>query len=289
MKPGNLYRREFLLGDLLAAARKQNKNQFVEFQGLKSIELCRSPLFDFLAVNILRLKPDGMLDGGMVSAVHNVSPLVISNYEKNLILDDFTPLLFERLGSALFNDAVRPMEDWIDRPIYTNHCSIFDYYRVCEVAYSYPFHSNPKIVMFISTDNNRNFPAGLDENLVEYIFFPFYLGWLHVYRLIDAETLQHWLSLLAGMTLPRFRLLRSLFEPCTLSTKQLAESLELSPSAINRHLESSMENLMSISPYLQEKDGNINRLAELLKAYRFFEFAPSSIKRTLPKRSNQDW
>lgn len=289
MQLGNIYRSEFLLGDLIAATKKQDKDSFVSFQGQKSLELTRSPLFDFLAVNILRLKPDGSLDGELLGAVYNVSPLVIKSYEKNLYLDDFTPQLFGSLGSAVFNESVRPMDDWLDRPIYRSHCNFFDYHRVCEVAYSYPFHVNPKIVMFISVDKNRQFPTDLSEEIVEYIFFPFYLGWLHVYRLIDVHTLRHWLSLLVGMTLPRFRIIRALFEPCTLSTKQMANDLDLSTSAVNRHLENAMENLMRISPHLQEKDGNANRLAELLKAYRFFEFAPSSINRKFPKRDEIDW
>jgi len=285
MRSSPIYKPSFLTELLPACASSLDGDKFAEFQGKSLLEMVSSSFFDFLAVNAFHLKSTGFLDGSLTSFVYNVDQAVIPSYENNLLHDDFTPMLFGSPGTAMFNNAVRPMDDWETRPIYTEHCNLFDYGEVCEVAFSFPFHKHPKIVIFISKEPGQRFPYEISEEQVEYLFFPFYLGWLRVMGLVDQSTLLQWMRLLSGMTLARFRVLRSLFEPKPWNLKGSAMQLGLSDAAIYRHIEGAFEHLVKVEPTLQSGVGSANRLVELSKAYSFFSFAPGEIRRTLPRKT----
>lgn len=284
MRISPIYRSEFLLKDLVKRASSRDGDAFLNFQGNSLLQIMGNDLFDFMAVNTFYLRQNGTLDGGLTSSVFNAPKAVVESYERNILHDTFTPTLFAKTGTAVFNSAVKSMEEWEDSPIYTEHCSIFDFGVVCEVAYTFPFHRLPRIVIFMSKAPGAQFSAHLTEEEIEYIFFPFYLGWLRVFDLIDHETLDRWLQLLCGMSLARFRVLRSLFEPQPWNGKKRALELGVSDAAIYRHIEGAFEHLLTVDPELQNDNVSANRLVELTKAYYFFSFAPGEIKRSMPRK-----
>jgi hypothetical protein len=284
MKASVIYNSGFLLEDLYRAAIRRDRSAFVEFQlnALNQNE-CRLNA-EFLTVNILRLNEKCLLDGELTSAVANLDESVVDSYQKALFHDDFTPNTLFNPGVAVFNTAYRHMDDWIDHPIYTNHCNAFAHHWVLGVSYRYP-NQKPSFVAFDYIREKGNpFADDLTEEYAEYLSYPFYLGWLHIFGAICEDYLKDWLTLCAGISPARFRILRALAGQGIGKSSILATALHVKPGTIESHLNLAYENLLCIRPELENFSGNADRRLLLARAYRFFEYGSGNIDRPLPRR-----
>ena len=279
-----IYQSKFLLDDLLPAALTMNRNDFAEFQLSEINKLCPQFRSDFLTVNILHLNSKFILDGEITSAVARTPSDTILSYEQVLLHDTFTPLTFLNSGAALFNDSVREIDDWIDRPIYTEHCTPFDHHWVLGVSYRYPHHKKTFVAFDYIRAKGKPYPLELREEYVEYVSYPFYLCWLHVYGAICSETLRDWLTLCARMSEARFLVIRGIAGQGLTRAPDLSSALGLKPRTIHRHVEMTFENILSIEPEKQIFEGNADRVATIAHAYRFMRFGSGSASRQLPRR-----
>lgn len=280
-----IYQSKFLLGDLLPAVLTMDRNDFAEFQLNEINKLCPQFQSDFLTVNILHLNAKFLLDGEISSAVARTPSETITSYEKVLLHDSFTPLTFLNSGTALFNDAVREIDDWIDRPIYTEHCTPFDHHWVLGVSYSYPHHKKTFVAFDFIRAKGRPYPVTLREEYVEYISYPFYLGWLYLYGAICGETLREWLMLCSGMSEARFLVIRGIAGQGLTRANELSSALGVKPRTIHRHVEMTFENVLSLEPEKQVFEGNADRVATIARAYRFMQLGSGKAQRELPRRA----
>lgn len=288
MKCDPLYQKQFLIGELLPAALRKEPKEFTKFQ----IEQIRENIPKFqphkITVNILHLNDKNLPDGEISSTVANLPESVIDSYQKNLLHDSFTPITFSQTGSALFSEAVRSMQEWEDQLIYKNHCTPYGHYWVIGVSYQFPHHKKTFLAFDYMRDKGASFCSNLEEEYVEYISYPFYLAWLHIYNAICSDTLKEWLVLSAGMTEARFKIIRGIAGQGLPKAKFLAEHLNINPRTIHRHVENSFEQLLSLQPERQVYEGNADRISSIMKAYRFMEYGASNVKRILPKRQYFD-
>lgn len=284
MRGEDIYKNAFLVDELQRAATTMNRDQFVKFQ-VDSINcLGRNFHSDFLTVNILHLNDKFMLDGEITSAVAHTSQNTIDSYQRALIHDEFTPITFLHSGTALFNTSIRTMDEWIDHPIYTEHCTTYDLHWVLGISYRFPHHKTTFVAFDYIRAKGEPFSPDLTEEYVEYLSYPFYLAWLHIYGAICAETLKEWLTLCVGMTQPRFFVLRGIAGQGLTKAPMLADRFGLQPRTIHRHVENIFEQLLSREPELYKFEGNANRLTSIQQAYRFMEFGAGNASRVLPRR-----
>ncbi|MEP1206363.1 MAG: hypothetical protein ABJM29_17410 [Rhizobiaceae bacterium] len=284
MRTATIYQSRFLLKELYPAALKSSRSEFVQFHADAINQNCRQLTFDALTVNILRVNDKGLPDGDIVSAVAHVSESVVANYQKHLLLDQFTPITLAQPGTAVFIEAVRPIDHWENTEIYKKHCTPFDFYWVLGVSYIYPFHTTALVAFDYMRSKGDAYCNELSEFEVEYLSYPFYLGWLHQFGAIGPETLRQWLTLLADMPPARFRVIRGLAEPRAFNARTFAQSIGSTQNTVYRHLEHAFEELMVRDSDFIDLDGSINRILALSKAYRFFEFGTASSQRILPTR-----
>jgi len=288
MAASRLYSEKFLLNSLYRAAICKNADDFVRFQVDQINQNIPKFQSDFLTVNILHLNKKFMLDGEITSAVAHNSQNTINSYQRSLIHDEFTPISFLNAGTAMFNTAFRPMDDWIDQPIYRLHCTPYDHHWVLAVSYRFPHHKTTFIAFHYMRAKGTGFSEELSEEFVEYISYPFYLAWLHIYGAICADTLYEWLSLCAGMTEPRFHVVRAIAGQGLSNTQILAKNFGVSRSGIDKHITNSNEILLSQQPELQLSGShNNNRTLAIGKAYLFFQFGAGAVLRNLPRRPSQ--
>lgn len=279
-----IYQSRFLLNDLLPAALKMDRNDYAEFQLNEINKLCPQFQSDFLTVNILHLNAKFLLDGEITSAVARTPLDTITSYEKVLLHDSFTPLTFLNSGTAFFNDAVREIDDWIDQPIYTEHCTPFDHHWVLGVSYRYPHHKKTFVAFDYMRAKGEPYFSDLREEYVEYISYPFYLGWLHLYGAICSDTLRDWLVLCAGMSKARFLVIRGIAGEGITRAPDLSSALGLKSRTIHRHVEMTFDNILSVEPEKQIFEGNADRVATIARAYRFMQFGSGSARRQLPRK-----
>ncbi len=287
MRASAVYSNHFLLDDLYRAAVTMNRDEYVGFHANSLNQTAKKLSFDALTVNILHVDENGFPDGEITSAVANVAKSVIGNYEKHITLDEFTPLTFSQTGTALFIEAVKPIDYWLDSPVYKLHCSPYDFHWVIGVSYRYPHQKTTFVAFDYMKAKGVAHAAELTEFDVEYLSYPFYLGWLYQYGAICDQTLLHWLKLLSGTPPARFRVLRGLAEPGIFHAGEFAKNIGSSTKAIYRHLEHAFEELRVRDNDIPEFDCNANRLLALSKAYRFFEFGAASSQSDLPVRHRQ--
>ena len=251
MSASKLYSENFLLDDLYRAAIRKDADDFVRFQVDQINQNIPKFQSDFLTVNILHLNKKFMLDGDITSAVAHNSQNTIKSYQRSLIHDEFTPISFLNTGSAMFNTAFQSMDEWIDQPIYKLHCTPYDHHWVLGVSYRFPHYKTTFIAFQYLRAKGSGFSEELSEEFVEYISYPFYLSWLHIYGAICADTLHEWLSLCAGMTEPRFLLVRAIAGQGIGKTGTLAKNFGVSRSGIDKHIANTKEILLSRRPELQ--------------------------------------
>ncbi|MEP4292187.1 MAG: hypothetical protein ABJ358_09745 [Rhizobiaceae bacterium] len=240
--------------------------------------------FDALTINLARHNQKGLPDGEIVSAVANTPRSVIANYGRHIHLDEFTPLTFLQPGSAVFVDAVTSMENWASSAIYKIVCSPYDFHWVLGVSYVYPFHTKSVVAIDYMCCKENAFANDLEEFEVEYLTFPYFLGWLFQFGAIDAQTLRLWLSHIANMPPARFRVVRGLAERKAFNARSFSKAIGCSQKTVYRHLEIAFEELVCRNNELASLDGTSNRILALSNAYRFFEFGTASVSRTLPLR-----
>ena len=285
MRASPVYSSHFLLDDLYRAATKMNRDEYVCFHADMLKKHSEKLRFDALTVNILHVDRNGFPDGGITSAVAHVAKSVIGSYEKHLALDAFTPLTFSQTGTALFIETVKPIDYWLDSPVYKHHCSPYDFHWVIGVSYKYPHQKTAFVAFDYMKAKGAAHSLALTEFDIEYLSYPFYLGWLYQYGAICNETLYHWLNLLADTPPARFRVLRGLAEPGVFHAGMFARNIGSSKKSVYRHLEHAFEELRVKDNEISEFDYNANRLLALSKAYRFFEFGAASSQSHLPTRS----
>jgi hypothetical protein len=283
VKPSIVYTQEFLSKHLFHAATTMSRHEFARFQVDKIGEIEPKLRSDFLTVNILHLNNKNLPDGEIVSAVAYNSLNVIDSYQRALEHDDFTPITMVNPGTALFTTAIREMDDWLERPIFTQHCTPYDHHWVIGVSYEFP-HKKPTYIAFdYIRAIGADYDLGLSEEDVEYLSYPFYLGWLYIYGAIGAEEFRAWLSLCAGMTRARFLVLRALAGEGVFKASKIAEALNLKPKSITRHIEMAHDNLLALG-VVDESDGNASRQPDLAYHYHFFRFGKGKIARNLPRK-----
>lgn len=180
MRPSLLYSREFLLAELYNSARLMSRNEYAHFQLGAINKYVKMLASDFLTVNILHMNSKGFPDGEIVSVVANHPNSVIGNYQKNLSYDLFTPLTFQHPGSALFVEAVRPMNEWECSDIYKKHCTPYGQYWVVGLSYLFPHKKKTYLAFdYMRAQGEKGYSDKLTEEFIEYISYPFYLGWLY--------------------------------------------------------------------------------------------------------------
>lgn len=281
-----LYRSQFLLNELLPLAAKQDKNAFVDFQAKVLTDRVKDPFFEHIAVNVLKCAGGVLVPDEYESAVWGISPRIIDNYERCFIYDEYTPRLFTEPGSAVFNEAVMPLSAWRDTSIYTEHRIKFGYESVCEIAYNFHFGLvNPKIVFFFARPRGYPFPISLTEEMMEYVCFPFVIGWLLVYRQIDVAHAQAWLARLVGLSQTKFEIVRGLFQSDLPMASCAAEKLGIAPKAVHRHFDQLAQSL-----YKSGDDEWLThtrkRQLRLMQTFDFMKFGASRHQRALPQRQS---
>jgi len=226
-----------------------------------------------------------MPDGEITSAVAHNSQKSIESYQRFMIHDEFTPISFLHTGTAMFNTAFRPIEEWLLQPIYKQHCTPFDFHWVIGLSYRFPHHKTTFLAFHYLQAKGEGFTHSLDEEFIEYVSYPFYLAWLHIYGAICADTLHQWLSLCAGMTLPRFLVIRTIAGQGIAHANTLGNTLNITTKTIYRHIENAQETILSQLPQSQiDGDHNASRILNIAKAYSFFEFGSGQLIRKLPRR-----
>jgi len=284
MRKEQIYSSDFLLNHICLAAEKLDRNDYAKFQVDSVNQLARDFKSDFLTVNILHLNEKLLLDGKITSAIAYASKNTIENYQKILIEDSFTPVTFLNPGTAIFNNSLKAMDEWIDLPIYKEHCTPFDHYWVIGISYQFPHHKTTFVAFDYMRAKGKPYNKLLSEEYIEYISYPFYLGWLRIYGAICSETLREWLSLCIGITQPRFFVLRAIAGQGETRAVKLAEALGVQPKAIYRHVENTFESILSLRPEQYEYDGNADRISSILRSYRFLQFGSGALSRGLPRR-----
>ncbi|MEP1265063.1 MAG: helix-turn-helix domain-containing protein [Rhizobiaceae bacterium] len=269
---------------MLPAAIAMPHQEFAKFQADSLNQMSKRLNFDALTVNLVRLNQHGIPDGDIVSAVAYTPISTISNYQRHLHLDEFTPFTFMQPGSAVFVDAVKPMDYWENSTGYRVHCTPYDFHWVLGISYAFPFHASAVVAIDYMRAKSRNFPNDLEEFEVEYLSFPYYLGWLLQFGAIDQHILRFWLALLADMPPSRFRVVRGFAERKAVNAKTLARSMGCSKKTIYRHLEHAFDELLLRDNRLTDLIGSPNRILALSQAYRFFEFGSAAVERVLPVR-----
>ena len=288
MRTSWLYKKPFLVEELFRAIIKLDRTGYAKYHAATLNEFSKSLTFDALTVNILHLNQKGLPDGKIVSSVANVSKSVIPNYQRHLALDEFTPQTFFEPGSALFIEATNPIDYWVDTPIYRQHCTPYDFHWVIGVSYCFPHQKRTFVVFDYMRAQEQNYGPELTEFEVEYLSFPFYLGWLYQYGAICPDTLFDWLTLIADMPPARFRVLRAFFDACNFSASQFSGQTNITKKTVYRHVEQAFDELIIKKPQLQGIDGNANRLLSLTRAYSFLSFGASANNRDLPVRCSEN-
>ena len=289
MKIHHIFSKDYLLKELYPAVLSLPRKQYVYFHADAMNREIASLSFDFLTANILHLDKRCFPEGEIISEVAYAHESSKKTYEKNLIKDDFTPLTLLTPGSALFAEAIKPMDVWIDTPIWHSHCVEQDFHWVIAISYKYPHRKKTVITFHYVKSKGAPFHISITEELIEYFSFPFFLGWLFQYGAICHETLKEWLTLMIGVSPERFRILRALADPGMASARTLAENLFVSSSTVYKHLENSFDTLLTLEPGRQQFNGNANRILSLAKAYSFMDFGAASCRRILPKRNQPDF
>ncbi|MBU0729154.1 MAG: winged helix-turn-helix domain-containing protein [Proteobacteria bacterium] len=284
MRINTLFSKDYLLGELYPAAVALKRDDYVYFHADAINQGKHQIAFDFLTVNILNLTAKGLPDGGITSQVAYAARSSIITYERNLTSDSFTPLTMLIPGTAIFAETIKPMDEWEETDIWHSHCIPQEFHWVAAISYQYPHHKKTVITFHYIKAKGAPFHWTVNEDVVEYFTFPYYLGWLHQYGAICHETLKEWLSLLVGMSLERFKILRALTEFGMGNARQLSDNLCISQSTVYKHLENSFDNLLVLEPGRQQLSGNANRILSLANAYHFMGFGAASSKRLLPKR-----
>lgn len=290
MHPDKLYNKEFLLGDLYSAATTMNPREYARFHFDSLNKYAKHFESDFLTVNILHLNKKQQLDGNIVSAVVNQPDSIIDNYQRNLAEDNFTPKTFIHSGTALFVEAENTMDYWYDSTIYKKHCTIYDQYWVLGISYPFPHKKTTFLAIDYMRAKGDGFLACLKESYIEYITYPFYLGWLHIHdEAICKETLHDWLTLVTEMTETRFHLLRSMAGHGVTNSKTLSKTFGVTPKTIDKNIANAFDAL-SVKFHEHSKNKvvipnrNNDQRSMLVHAYRFMEFGKGDMERILPKR-----
>lgn len=288
-----IYSQSFLLNDLFKAASlmKRKHNDFAEFQ-LKSInQLALNFKPEFLTINILQLNKKMMLDGDIVSSVANHPSSVISSYQRHILGDHFTPNTILNPGVALYIDAIKPMDYWVETPIYKNHCTPYSQYWVIGLSYRHPQSQSAFIAFDYMRPEGQPFSYKLTEEYIEYISFPFYLAWLYLHDAICENTLKEQLTLCAETPEIGFHVLRSIVGECIAQPGLLSKYLQRSEGTIRRQIENLYLKLPSEYKKSQQmyinsngKRAMANRVLVLSQAYRYLSFGEGKIERPLPRR-----
>lgn len=286
MRINTLFSKEYLLNELYPAAISLPSEQYVYFHADEINKAKVKLSYDFLTVNILHLSSKMLPEGEITSHVAYASKKSIITYEKNLVSDTFTPLTMLVPGTALFNEAIKSIEEWEETEIYQTHCIPQEFHWVAAISYQFPHHKKTILTFHYLKAKGDSFHWSVNEEMLECFTFPFYLGWLYQYGAICNETLKVWLMRLVDMTPERFRILRALQELDMGTARNLSENLCISQSTVYKHLEIAFDNLRTIEQNLVLSPGSSNRMLSLANAYHFMKFGAASSKRFLPRRSS---
>ncbi len=255
----NVYKEKFLLNDLYKAATSCRPEDFARFHlnSLKGRIGC-----EFITINVLDTNAMDRPEGQMESVVAGVDTACIKNYANHLQHDYFTPKLFRYPGTAGFADAQRPMDEWFEQNIYKLHCNLFSFYWIAGLTYRCAYRRRARIGINYINPKEKPFssPLTLSEFDIEYLSFPFFLGWLYQFRDIDADELNYRLSYLIDLPPGQFLAIRSLMWQPLMNSQKISDALGLSLKAFHRRLECVIERLQSsrynhFRPPLPDLDG----------------------------------
>lgn len=291
MKPASIYHPDFLLNSIYPAALQMDLNEFVHFQADSLNERINGIGIDTLKISLCEARHGKVTDHSLAGAVAYGSHNSLLHWKQLREHDDLTPALLQYPGAALFTSSM-PVEVWRAHPMYQLHCQIYGVEEVAAIGYRFPLSRKNVLIMMYCWENAQNCPPALSEEMVEYISFPFYLGFLYIVGAICDETLHDWLGRCAKITLPRYKVLRSMAGQGISRASDLAEALGVSVASIRRHTENAHEALlqrqMDVSAYDSGRsdgsDGNANRVIALARHYHFFSYGAGQIRRSLPRR-----
>lgn len=288
--PSPIYRKEFLLGELYrAAVRCPTPQSFADFHAQALGRIVPEFHCDLITTNLYRVEGAFKPDPNVVSYAAHVSDglgdLTMSRihdpYMKWGMHDTFSTQAVPAFGSAFFTEAVG-LRQWENSVISIEHCQPLRINAVFTISYGVPFHRTAILTFYGMLGGNRQFPVDLIEADLEYLWYPFYLGWLHRYERICADTLKEWLESLVDMTLPRFELVRALAGDPEFSVAAVAAQRGVAPNTVYKQIEGAFKRAFPLKG--DSPGGNANRMLLLAKKYRFFELGPASIHRELPLR-----
>ena len=280
MKPSQVYNKHFLSEDLYRASISLKSHQFADFHLTSLNRLGKGFCAESMTATVFED------DGDFCSSVSKNSPRIAESYEAVAHLDDYTPVALMNSGVALYSEAHKTIDEWQDTALWKRHLSIFDCHRMVQVCYDFPFKKNTHISFVYLNPMERRFSINLSEEAVEYMSYPFFLGWLHVHNVICDQTLRAWLELLEGMTLPRFRLLRAIAGEGISNSSAISVGMGVTKGTVYRHIENSFENLLRIQHGLFFESGNANRILALAHSYHFLRFGAGKVIRKLPRHSH---
>jgi hypothetical protein len=148
-------------------------------------------------------------------------------------------------GTALYIEATNPIEFWEDTKIYRAHCTPVGFHWVLGVSYRFSMFKPTFLAFDYMRGKGTPFSPKLREEYVEYISYPFFLGWLYIYEAICKERLFEWLDLISNITEARFLVLRAMGGQCLTKASDLGNALGVSEKTVRRHVEITFEELPS--------------------------------------------
>ena len=288
MQTCRIYSGKFLKGELFQATQKMSSEEFIEFHIDSLNKLSRNLFLDSLFVTRFSLDRNLLIDGNVVSFVARNNKNAIENYLRFQIYDDYSNVSFRKTGEAVFCESLFSADEWQSHPIFLNHCADLELKSLIGLTYNFPNQKNTYMAFDYTSGKYNRYLDVLTQEYVEYVSYPFYLSWLHIFGVICAETLSDWLSLCEGMSEARFKVLRALSKAELLNVATLAEALSMARGTVYRHLENSYENLLSRNSNYQELTGNANRILALSRAYRFFDYGTGCVTNANYQRNAGD-
>ena len=293
MKPASIFHPDFLLETLYSAALDMDLREFVHFHVDSINSRVKGLDIDMLAMSVCEMQDGKLTDHSLAGAVAYGSHTALTHWKDMSDHDDLTPVLLCHPGTAMFASSIG-VEAWKAHPMYDKHCKPFGIEETASIVYRCPLSRRNVLMLVYCWSGLQRCPSALSEEVVEYISFPFYLGYLHIVGAICNETLYDWLHRCAKMSMPRFLVLRSMAGQGVSRASDLAEALGVSVASIQRHTENAHETLLQrqsedrttceICQEAQAYDGNANRVIALTRHYHFFSYVPGQIRRSLPRR-----
>ncbi len=291
-----LYKLEFL-DQLIQTATQagDNLNLFAMFQKNALQKYTKNFRFHDTAVCILNIdRKNSVVTHLEPKICPNKMRPIFDNYEKYADKDRLSPLSALFPGTAVFSDSAVSHKQFKDQSFHQHLLQSSGVKNILWISYKLPFHYGKYLFLYyVVFEGSDSFDQSLTEEEVEYYNFPFALGWQYMLNKFDAETFIDAIHAIERMTLPRFRVMRSLWESGNLNAKNIAKNLGMNAKNFYNHIDNAYEKMLMLrmqNPHYKmifgesEKTGNSGRIWELMQANPHFTIAPAKSNRILPRR-----